>query len=71
MSWLPYQGKLCIIEEYNIGVMNMPWESDQGFSLVLTHTGCVTLRIILRLSFLICKTRNGIYSWGSCEDSMS
>ena len=36
MRWLPYQGKLCILEEYNIGVMNMPWESDQGFSLVLT-----------------------------------
>ena len=36
MRWLPYQGKLCILEEYKIGVINMPWESDQGFSLVLT-----------------------------------
>lgn len=70
MSWPPYRGTLCILEEYSIGVMNMAWESDQGFSLVLTPAGCVTLTVILRLSFLICKMKNGIYSCGSCEDSM-
>lgn len=46
MSWLPYQGKLLILEEYSIEVTNMPWVSDQGFSLVLTPAGCVTLRTI-------------------------
>lgn len=46
MSWLPYQGKLLMLEEYSIGVTNMPWVPDQGFSLVLTSTGCVTLRTI-------------------------
>lgn len=33
MNWLPYQGTLCILEEYSIGVMNVAWESDQGSAL--------------------------------------